>query len=656
MRKKFYEVLVALGLKEKFEGKTLTNEEFSKVLTEYQQKFGTELGADIAAEQRSTEQQQLLDSIYQALSAVVPDGNADNSAGQQHQASLEGVIAAINNLGVQFKQVANKPAADTPAAQGTLAVLPVNGPGTTTEYLFGIEVPMFSMQHRWNRIAANPGAAASLGTPSSMEAEQFRQAVCQFGQSLRERVGYLLRNGMTSDLKALATGTFSTNYAGVDGLGDLGTQYTVRRQDAIIARILSTRQLSEFFPVRYGIQDNDVIFNAFFDEVSQSWQAGEVYKGGMKIDNERGYVDDAMIKMKWGPMKELERKYIAYLNTSGSDPIKWSMVEYQILNSLLEAQREQNIRRMRGIYVAPETGVASSYLNASTGILYRLLDYVHSNRILLHADADYQSYTKSTMLAAVQAFVADVQASLSDDETLDKKVLYLNERHKTWWIECVRTKYGKDTDFSGPTGSLQMVPDTDLRIIWLPYLGKQCLMLIQEPGNLQFLEFIPGEMMNIQIEQQMEMVRAWSTWKEGTSAALVGRKFQNHAALVANNYEWQQIFLNKFSTPLAADATTVDASNNFWFETAANTKATAITDITGAKTGVAYCIECGSTTNATTIAKSGKFADLSAAWTPTAVGDYVLVILRSNGKFAELERMVNGTRTINSTLQPNYVG
>ena len=84
--------------------------------------------------------------------------------------------------------------------------------------------------------------------------------------------------------------------------------------------------------------------------------------------------------------------------------------------------------------------------------------------------------------------------------------------------------------------------------------------------------------------------------------------------------------------------------------------AKALTDITGAKAGVAYIIECGSTTNATTIAKADKFSTITEAYTPTAVGDYIMVILNSAGKFLELERQVGGTRTVNALVQPNLPG
>ncbi len=672
-KEKLKTVLEALGFKAKFDEKSLTNEEFQQILDAYQRDYQVTLQDDINAEEtqaQNEQQQQMLNQIYSAVLAAGGEETVEGTGVAAHDATQQDIVAAINNLATRMERMSRQPAEDVPETQGRAVIVSIHGFGNTPEYLFGAQAPMYSMGLRWNRIAANPGMASALGAPSDDEYRAFQKAVCDYGHSLMQRARYLIENKMTADLKALAAGEFSTNYAGVDSLGDMGTQFTVRRQDAIIARVLATVKMTDFFPVRYGIQDNDVIFNAFFDEVSQAWQPGTVYKGGMKIENERGYVDDAMIKMAWGPMKELERKYIAYLNTSGSDPIKWNMVEYQMLNTLLEAQREQNIRRMRGIYVAPETGVAGSYLHASTGILYRLLDYIHSNKILLTDDADktFRSYTESTMLTVVQQFVAEVRSHLGEDETLDGKVLYLNERHKAWWLKCIRTTFHLDNDFTGVNSYANIVPDTDVRIIWLPYLGNICFLMMQEPGNLQFLEFIPGEMMALKMEQQMEMVRAWSTWKEGTAAAFLGRRFTSKADLVANDFQWQQIFLNKFSKALAKDAVKADAANGFWFETIANDGTTtgegaeavttppAITDIDNAKTGVAYIIECGSTTNATTIAKSGKFSEITEAWEPTAVGDYIMVVLNAAGtKFLELERMVGGVRTINSTLNPHYV-
>lgn len=673
VKEKFRKVLEALNLVDKAKSKELTNEDWKAIVDAYQKEFQVTLQDDMAADQAShqnpldqeamNQAQAILDSIIVPLNGhdddQEPKGENGTSTNGKPQnvapASPETVAQSAGLVKAIVDGLKNQAAADIPVSVATVSNLQFNGPGNTAKFLFGIEHPMFSMNNRWNKIAANPRIAAAMEDPEeNEEGASFRKEVVSYSVSLRKRYNYLHQNHML-DVKKLAAGEFSTNYEGVDTAG-VGNQHVVLRQDQLIARVLSKRDLTQYFPVRYGIQDHDLVFNAFFTEVSQAYQQGEVFKGDMKLENEMGHVDDAMIKMKFGPMKDLERKYIAYLNKEGSDPIKWSMIEFCILNSLETAQVEQNKRRMRGIYVKPETGIAGSYLNSSTGLLYTLIRYHHENKILLHDDAAYRSYTQANMLDAVQEFHADVVASCTEDMDLDQHILYLNKTHQPWWIKNVRAKYGKDTDFTGPNSYLYVVPDTSQRIIWLPYLGQMPFMMMDVPGNLQCLEYIPGEMLSIKVKEDMELVKAWSTWKEGFAAAFVGRRFDTRAKLVDNNYEWQQIFMNKPSVNVDADATTITASKGFWQETVENSKATVITDITGAKAGVGYIIECGSTTNASTIAKTGKFAEISEAYTPTAVGDYIMVVLNKDGNFRELERCVGGVRKVNADLQPNLPG
>ncbi len=657
MKKKLYQVLEFLGLKQKFDEKSLSNEEFQAIVAEYQKKYQSTLQDDIAAEKAAEKtkaleeaNQKLLNDIYAAIPSEAK--GTGNQTQQPGNASGDGIITAINNLGKQFSEMARRPAEDIPATTATSAsVLSINGPGTTAQYLFGIETPMFDMKYRWNVIAANPRAARSMPDPDDETAQAFYKSVQRYGRSLQQRFAYLQENGMLSP-KLLQTGEYSNNYDGVKNAG-LGDQYVILRQDALIGRVLQKRDLTQYFPVRYGVQDRDLLFNAYFGELSQAYQKGEIYKGDMKIENEMGYVDDAMIKMQFGPMKELERMYIAYLNRDGSDPIKWSMIEYCILNELETAQVEQNKRRARGIYVKPEEGVPGSYLNAGTGIVYTLLRYVHDYSIKPHDDTTYRSYTSANMLDAVQEFVGDVVSSMSEDADISQHVLYLNERHKPWWIKNIREKYGKDQDFTGPGSLVNRVPDTDVPIRWLPYLGSLPLMLLDIPGNIQFIEYIPGEMLAVKMEEQMEMVRAWSTWKEGCGAAFTGRKFQSREKMDENDYEWQQIFMN---LPAASIKASVDGKDGFWQITDAGTTATAIKDIANAKAGVAYCVEIGDKSKLVSIAKEGKFANITEAWSPSEVGDYIMVILGKDGNFRELERRTAGKRTINVAVQPNVIG
>lgn len=669
IKERIQTVLQKLKLLDKAKANQLTDEEWKQIVDSYQKEYQSTLQDDLAADMAAHAAtntpitQEQMDQVQGILDSIVnPSQNATQDGEEKPVVQTTQTPATGTDI-VQLAQAVqglvntmqNSATEDRPIQTVTATTASFTGPADRTKFLFGIENSMFSMTDRWNRIAANPAAAASFGAwDEDTEGASFRKQAVAFSRSLQKRYAYLHANGML-DAKKLAAGEFGTNYEGVNTAG-VGNQFVVLRQDALIARVLTKRDLTQYFPVRYGIQDHDLVFNAFFSEVSQAYQQGEIWKGDMKLENEMGHVDDAMIKLKFGPMKELERMYIGYLNKEGSDPIKWNMIEFCILNSLETAQVEQNKRRMRGIYVKPETGVAGSYLNASTGVIYTLLRYIHEFKILPHDDEAYRGYTDADMLDAVQDFVADIITSCTEDMDIDNHVLYLNKTHQPWWIKNVRAKYGKDIDFTGPDSYKYVVPDTNVHIIWLPYLGQLPLMFMDVPGNIQFLEYVPGEMLSIKVKEDMKLVKAWSTWKEGCSASFTGRRFDSLDKLKANNYEWQQIFMNKPAVDMEADATTVDASKGFWQITVANTAAKAITDITNAKAGVAYIIECGSTENATTIAKAGKFADITEAYTPTKVGDYIMLILNSKGNFLELERQVAGVRKVNAALQPNIPG
>ena len=663
-------ILEKLGFTNKFEKKSLTADEYKALCEAYQKEYQSTLMDDLAAENSAADEkkhQEQINALYAIVSKAGKskddnsdddddcgdDDNGKKTENSQQNVSFEQLVQAITNLTANMQKMAGETAPDKPSARVTAPSIPINGFESNDNYLFGIERSMFDMKKRWNQIAVNPALAAS-STPDESTGIAFRKEAMAYAVALQQRYNYHQSRNELRDIKALASGQFSTNYNGVDNAG-LGDQFVILRQDALIARILELRNLTEFFPVRYGVQDRDILFNAFFDEVSQGYQEGEIYKGGMQLENEMGYVDDAMIKVKFGPMKELERKYIAYLNKEGSDPIKWSMIEFCLLNLLKKAQDEQNQRRMRGIYVKPETGQPSSFLNAGTGIWYTLLRYIHDYSIKPFANKSYNTYTSANMLDAVKEFITDVKTHLSEGMTIDNHVLYLNENHIDWWLANCRETYGKDQDFTGPNGYKNRVPDSTIQIKWLPYEGKSCWMFMDVPGNIQFIEYLPGEMLAVRMEEQMESVRAWSTWKEGCGAAFTGRKFDSKAAMDDNDYEFQQIFTNLPATVIGAE---INGANGFWQITDETTTATTIEEIRNAKAGVAYCIEIGEgdTKHQLTIAKSGKFANITAAWTPTQVGDYIMVILGKDGNFRELERRVGGKRTINKAVQPNVPG
>lgn len=676
-KKKFMEILQSLGFVEKAKKEELTEDDWTQIDAAFKEKFGKTLSEAQAENENiasnEADRKAALDIINAVTAEDKSESDDDEDEGDEEKpekpkkkaivqdasvtsgvqtlvTKMDALTSENKKLQEQIEKMAKIANPDT--AETVVRKLNAAGPGHTDTHLFGIQHSMFSMDNRWNKIARNP-KEARLSDPTKEDAQAFQNATYKYGASIAARYRYLKENNMLDQLKK--DSSFTNDLTELSGAG-LGEQFVTLRQDALIARIIAIESPYELFPRRYGVQDRELMTIAYFDELSQGYQKGHVFKGGMKLEPEMAYVDDAMFKTEFGPMKEIERMYIGYLNSDGSDPMKWSMIEWQLLNMYIKLTNEQHTRVIRGCYVKPETGVAGSYLNAGTGLLYTLQRYYHENKLLPHSDAAYNDYTEATMLDSVLAFVQDVEKVLDEDEEFKDKFIYLNKRHRSWWLQNIRSKYGKDMDFTGPDSYANIVPDYDLRIKWVPSLGNLKLMFIQEHGNLQAIEFVPGEMLAVDFDRAMELMHVWSTWKEGFSGFIVGKKFDTPAELKANEYKMQLIYMNRPATELAADATTADASDNYWFVTGVNTAATALTDITNAKKGVVYIIETGDTTFPTSIAQADKFSTITKAWTPEAEGDYIMVVLNSESKFLELERRVAGVRTINTDTQPNIIG
>ena len=173
LKERLMSVIELLGFKQKFEDKSLTKDEFNSLVAEYQKKYQSTLTDDIASEQaaqqtaqQADEFQKTLNTIQAVLNGGEPSAAADNNgtepSAQQSNATLEGILEGIKGMRADIQAIGSKPAPDVPAQTVNTVPLSVNGFANTTDYLFGVEHPFFSMKSRWNKIAANPRAAAAL--------------------------------------------------------------------------------------------------------------------------------------------------------------------------------------------------------------------------------------------------------------------------------------------------------------------------------------------------------------------------------------------------------------------------------------------------------------------------------------------------------------
>lgn len=663
-------VFTSLKMVDKARNKEMTSADWQAVHEAYRKEYGTELAADQAEYQRLQEanaasatgdpSQDAADNA--AALAILNAALAETSGGtpNDNEGALAGgsaasvqrsdVVDAARALASAFREMSKQPLPDNPVTVKGSALSP-NGPGHTDTYFCGIEHPIFSMERRYNQIALNPAIAQTQPLNAVMEKNigaEFRAQLSEYAAGVAARINELRQANLLNP-QLLAEGVS----IGISS-ESLGNQYLTRRTDLLIARLAEIRNVYDIFPRRFGVQDREAMINAFFGDFSQAYQKGGIWKGNVELHPEICYVDDAMFKTLFNSMKEIERQYIGYLNTEGSDPIKWTMIEWAMLNISTKLIEEQNQRKILGIYVKPESGKPGHTLNAGTGVYYTLLRYYNEGKIALVDDSAFSGYTSgSTMVACVTNFLLYLSERVAD---LDKYEVILNANHRAMWKAGIREIYGKDTDFTGPQGDF--VPDHQNRIRWCPYGKTLPFIWVQKPGNIQSIELTAGEMHAVQFDSDMEDVKAWSTWKEGTSATYAGKPFKTKAERAEHGFEDQEIFCNKPCITLAADAEAVAVSGDIrHYVTGENTAAKAITDLTGAKPGVAYMIEVGDEAYPQTIAKADKFADLTEAFTPTKKGDYLMVILNADGdKFLELERCVGGTRTINQALQPNVPG
>lgn len=627
-------VVASAGLKDKFDRKELTKEDQAALIEAYNKAHGAGAFANDFANYQ-TEQSAQSEAFTRTLAELAgitgveagtegtPDGLAQILASVKELkgevATANATIEKLSKQGAEVKPVATEAA--TPSATGM----------HTKEYAFGIQNPFFAASRRYNSILIN---GRIDGNPTDNDRKVLETDAISYAEKLSERYGELRASGRLNLLKQA-----KVDISQLSSDTEIGTRQFTIRQDMVIARIVSYPSLAGLFNTVSNIQSGQVITNVLFDEVSQAYQSGEVYKGNVDFQPEKAIVDKVMSKVRFEDMSTLETAYLNYLNREGSGPVKWTLLEWLILSLAEKINSERIERSIRGCYVKPVKGESAPAILGSTGVIYRLISLYDSNKALPFDDEELADYDASNIGDVFQFFAKKISIRRPND--FKRFVIYANAAHQPMYTEWYSNKYGKNTDF---TGTKDVVPNYNMAIRWVPAMGDLKLIFATIPGNIELLQNVPGEEYKTMFERHLEEVIAYSYWMEGSSVGFAGRHFKSKADLKANKAREQYLFFNLPSITAAADATTVDTESaeledlGFLIRTSANTKATVLTDIVNAKVGVVYRIECGDLTNATKIEKSGKFSEVEA-WTPAAVGDYIYVYYNAvKGKFFEVSR------------------
>lgn len=621
-RQRLSAIVEKLGLGQKLQTKKLTPEESQSIVDAYNAEHGEGAFATDEAEFRKDQETAAraaeLDNTFKALAGILGNGETPESNNE----SPAGIVDAVRGLTEEVKQLRSASMGDQPAAEVQVRVEPT-GMHTAT-HAFGIQHELFAANRRHNRIAIT---GKITGTATRADKDALFADTDKYVSALHAR---FLEHKAAGTLHSLINGKLDITAAANDP--EIGTRQLTVRQDALILQLAQLPSLAGIFDTVSNIQSGQLLTNLLVGEVSQAYQKGRVFKGNFTVQPEKGYVRKAMAKVIFEDMTDLETSYLNYLNKEGSSPVKWTLIEWLILALAQKIRNERNQRAILGHYVEPEAGVAGPSLFAADGVVHTLFGYADAHKLLPFKEDDLAAYDKDTFGDVIEAF-CEKAAELT--ESMGAMVLYLNRKHYPWYKAWYEKKYGQNSDYTGVNSS--KVHNYDIPIKWVPNMGNLCLMVMTFPDNINLLENVAGEEYNMYFQRDLEEVIAASYWKEGAAASFVGREFKTQAELEANNYEDQIIFMNWPSVEVAADAATFDAKSGLIFLTGVNTKATALTDITNLKEGTVIRVEIGDVAFPTSIAKDGKFSEISAAWAPAKKGEYIK-LYRKGEKFYEVAR------------------
>ena len=665
---RFIAIAAALDLLPKVKEGKLTADEQKQIFTEYEKKYNVTFQTDKEANEDEPEENDFVLSSEEQTeianlinSGIDDEGNegeektpaAAPKTGKEANAAMKKAIIEQKKA---IKTLAEKPESGDPAfviKAGDVTGSKINAivmghTSHTKTHLFGNECDFMSLGKWWNRLTADHREVdiESLGEDDK---KAFKKEFNAYTQSLISRSNHLSKTNALGmlDYDKMISGTSSfTDYTDLDA--KFG-EYTVRRQDIILAYFRSLPSVASIFPVQSNVRNKEVVPTVQFGELSQGYRKGRIFKGNVKFAAEIYWVNDVMFKYEFDDMIALQKRYVKDLS-KGSSVFQWTFIEWCVLWFGKQLFNEQQRRRVVGVRVPQQNVTANPAMLAADGVLRAIQRAEEEYKVL---PFDFGIYTEASIVDYVENFWDEIDGILPNMEDMR---LYVNQKHRKWYLRAFRQKYGTDTDFTGVKDSvIDVNPE---QIIWVPNMPNNCFkMWITSPGNIENLEYVPNEMLGFKFKEDFESVTAQSRWMEGAVVQKVGVQYKNLAELEASKRQNQWLFTNFAGTKSDANAATIDGGLNNEFLTGANTAVTDLTDIANYSEEVVYKIICGSMTNATKITKSGKFNKISADWTPGAVGDYIKLYAeledyditvegetykatRPTGNFLELERRV----------------
>ena len=460
----------------------------------------------------------------------------------------------------------------------------------------------------------------------------------------RARAALLARRGIMLSAPAAS----STDYSRLTA--DLGAFYRIPWQERLQSLLFNLPTIEAIFPLESGYQDLATLVNVWLGEFSQADNTASdfdnVVKGGYEFDNETLRMYSVMFAHKFTNLKELERTWIGSLNLEGSQPIKWSFIEYLLSETAKKLHNEREQRRVNGVRKDPDLNKAGRAMDAADGLYEFIRKKVDGFVDVNNGNTVYQ--IKPFVLGALSVAnigekiyqaTSQIPAEIRDSGQLR---LYMPSHMIVWYHKYNEAHYGTNQDYKADIMYVKEYPSVLIKAV--PNADNHHRLIWTLEGNIKTFEHQPGEMTRFSIEQQDWTLKVWSNWKESIWARAVGYKYTDPTAMDGSR---QLIWCNEYDRPDSYFVTSEpdnnpDAKLHTSIVTVPNTSTLSITDIDNAPVGKVITLKCGSVDAGVKIEASGKFSLLASAWEP-AVGDFIKLMKRSDGKFIEVGRNTAAT-------------
>ena len=555
-------------------------------------------------------------------------------------------LKASNAATVETLAAREREIADLKGKVATLSEMTETDPGAHAGRSADPATPAYNIQDE-AQLGGRPGELFALDRPYNMRAKA----------ALLAREGMLLAVNEASQM----------DYSKLRD--DLGAFYRIPWRDRLQSFLVELPTLEKLFKLESGYQDLATLVNIWLGEFSQADNTqgskfDNVTKGNYEFGHETLRMYGVMFAHRFLDLQKIEKLWIGSLNREGSNPIKWSFIEYLLVETAKKLHNERELRRVNGVRKNPDPNKPGRAMDASDGIY----EYIRK-KVEGHIDFTPDGGTTGKTVYQIKPFALPHITPANIGEVFylgtsmipsvfrdtGKIVLYVPSYMIPWYHKYNETKYGQNTDYKANIQYVKEFPG--VRIEAIPNADNHGRIIWTIDGNIGLYEQKAGEMLNFQIEQEDWSLKVWSNWKEGLAALAVGYKYTDPADMDGSR---QMIWCNDYDRP-----------DNFFIDgpDGANPDATVhtsiqmpagefeITDIENAPVGKVISIKC-TAPDSIEIKKTGNFSLLPSAWSPSK-GDVIKVMKRADGKFIEISRIDSGSDSFqfdNDATELNVAG